>query len=335
VRVLIGLASCLFATPVLADTHDAALLAALNKQDAWLAGSPKGAAWQKFLIPQTLREELAKGKDADLRAVAKVVGRYESGVPGLNHAGFQQTRQRLNEWADELGVPMALRWAESARGVALDFVPIDGKDVLAAKTELIEAMEELDRQFGKTNPDNADAWKTFLKWDDTEQQIQAEPADWTRLEGAWQQYYNGHPGLELPEFVRVRNALRKYIFLGKLSDQPAAVTHTTMVDQIEALASALEQYNQTPSVKASGNIATLIDWLDQLGRLPKLAAELRAHHRHPNLLVQVSEDFISRRFSETVDETRPVNEMILGTHVRGTAHTTGTISANVIPSKEV
>ena len=69
VRVLTGLilAIFVFAAPVLADSHADSVLAMLDQQDEWLAGSPSSPAWNHFLHSQVLREELAKGQDANIR----------------------------------------------------------------------------------------------------------------------------------------------------------------------------------------------------------------------------------------------------------------------------
>ncbi len=337
VRVLTGLilAVFVFAAPVLADSHADSVLAMLDQQDEWLAGSPSGVAWNEFLQTQVLREELAKGQDANKRLVAKVLGRYQSGVPGLEVARFQRTRNQLTAWADELRIPMALRWAERSRGAAFHHLPIHAEQIRQAKLELIEAMVSLDHFLGMSSVANAQAWKTFLKWDDLQQQLEADAPDSTKLNNVGGQYFDGHPGLELPEFVRVRNSLRKYLSLVTLSGQSDEALHKSMAAQLDALADAMEKYNDAPSVKSAGKTATLLDWLDQLGRLPTLAAEMRSYYRRPNVLVQVSEDFISRRFADTVDDTRPVDEMILKTHVRGNARTTGTVTADVVPSSHV
>ena len=335
VRVLIGLMLAIVMLPnlVLADSAAEAVSAALDEQDAWLANTEKGPKWQTFLVAEALREQLARGQDADKRVVAEAIGRYESGAPGLEYRPLQLTRQRLGAWADALGVPMALRWAARARAAALYDPPRPGEQLEEAESELQQAMEKLDEWFAEGAERKANGWRRFIQWEALQQQLEGDTPDWTALEGIAAQFYDGHPGLELPPFVRVRDALRRYTFLGALSKQPMETRRTTTVARLNALADALEKYNEAPSARSAGNVAALLDWLDQMGHLPGLAGDVRAFHQRPNIFVNVSEDFISRRFADTVNEVRPVNEMILQTHVRGTAYTVGDITADILPSQ--
>ena len=75
--------------------------------------------------------------------------------------------------------------------------------------------------------------------------------------------------------------------------------------------------------------------MQQIGEVPELATKARAVHNLPNLKVRISEGFLQRRFSQDVHEPMPVNEWILGTHVRGNAITTGKISADLVQNPNV
>jgi hypothetical protein len=52
----------------------------------------------------------------------------------------------------------------------------------------------------------------------------------------------------------------------------------------------------------------------------------------PNLLLEVDESLLGRGVNRVVDETAPVNDVVLGTRVRGTGHTTGFVTLDFLPS---
>jgi hypothetical protein len=328
----LGLAVLLAASASAESKSSAGLSSALDRQDAWLSRSgERGERWQSFLRTSSLRSELSQGANANRRAIARVLGRYQCNVAGLDHPNFRRTRRQLEAWSNELRVPLALRWAARAEAVSGSKHVITPDHVARAKSDLRDAVAQLDLQFASTDHDNAQAWKDFLKWDELQEQLQTDTPDWAMMGTLRDIYYSGHLGLELPEFVRVREALRQYHYVGVLSENPDN-SEKILSAQLAMLSDSLINYNDAPSTGAAADVATLAYFLTNVGLVPDVASELRQSHGQPNLLVRVSENFLARRFAESVNETRPVNEMILQTHVRGNAHTTGFVTADVVPS---
>jgi hypothetical protein len=54
----------------------------------------------------------------------------------------------------------------------------------------------------------------------------------------------------------------------------------------------------------------------------------------PNLYLQVDESLLGRGVNQAVDETAPINEVLLGTRVRGTGHTTGIVFIDFQPAND-
>ena len=308
----------------------ATLGALLDRQDAWLSSSPEGEAWNKFLHTDQLRAELAKHpSQVDKRTVAKVLARYESGTAGLEHPNFAPTKTALAHWANDHRVAMAVRWSEEARSQARHLKEFDEQSVEAARRELVDATGALNSMLATADQTTHDGWKKFLKWESLDESLLMGTPNWTSLQEVGGQFFNGHPGLEYPEFVRVRNALRKYIYMGHQSSQES------LAAQMNQLATVIDAYNKEPTTEHASDVASMLDWLDQLGIVPTLAPQIRAAHSLPNIKLRVSESLLQRRFSQPVDEPMAVNEMILGTHVRGTAITRGLITADVVANPNV
>lgn len=309
------------------------LAQALTQQEAWLSSSDQAGGWNRFLMTDALRSELARGDDADRRTVARIVGRYGAGLPALKLKRFAATRHHLNQWADHLAVPMTVRWAEQLAAASSSAPPIDAATIERARLELVDSAKALNAMLGSANAATQQGWKTFLRWSDLESQMTTSSPNWKALEGVGAQFFNGHRGLEYPEFVRVRESIRKYLYLGTMGENGKG--QKSIKANMQALSQALEKYNQNPSTKAAGDVATLLDWLTQLERVPDLAKQIRAAHAMPNIKIRVAEGLLQRRFSRDVETPMTVNEMILGTHVRGNAVTTGNVTTDIVPNDKV
>lgn len=309
------------------------LAAMLNRQEQWLATSPEGPGWNQYLLSDMLREEMSKHpSEVDHGNIAKVLSRYASGVAGLEHPYFAATRAALSDWANQTNVPLATRWAEQLRAKAATAAPIDQANISNARDELDAATRALDQMLQRADSATEQGWKRFLKWNDLETQLNTSTPNWKALESVGVQFFNGHRGLEYPEFVRVRNSLRKYLFLGSIGSN--GKSQETVAAQLNALADAMETYGQTPSTRNAAEVAAQLDWLVQLGQVPTLASTIRGAHSMPNLKIRVSENLLTRRFAQDVTEPTPVSENILGTHVTGTAVTSGKVTTDVVTNHD-
>jgi hypothetical protein len=305
----------------------------LGQLQQWLGEGANADRWRRFLRTEQLETELRGAANADRRALSAILGAYRSGVPGLSAAPFQRVQETLRDWSNELAVPMALRWAGAARAAAQAPLPTGQSEVRDARSHLEQASRSLDRFLSGAPPDQEARWKSYLAWQQLEDYLREGGDEPNRqLQTTFVQLFSGHPGLELPPFVAVRRALQRYLYLRALQGNPQASRQIS--GQLESLASALEAYNDQPSALAVHEIARQVDWLRRLGQVPALAAEIRGAYRRPNLHVRVSEALVSRAVTDAVNERTPVDEMILGTRVRGTGDTVGRVSANLLPGSD-
>lgn len=308
------------------------LFGALDRQDSWLATSPNGDAWRTYLKSDKLRE-VVSADSLDLRFLAEVLGRYESHAPGLSAGPFQATRIALTRVADQAGVPMTIRWAAQLRAAAPYRTDFSKQTLLDAKYELIDAKVALNQYLRNGDADTRKGWHEFLMSDVLDEQLKADTPDWKELDKVQLQYLDGHPGLEFPSFVRVRKALQKYSFIGKLFE--SGQSKESIEQYAAALTESLEEYNDEQSTKNAGKVATLLNWMRIIGRDAGLAQDVRNRHSVPNISIRLAEHFLQRRFQRDVNDSTPVNEMILQTHVRGTATTRGKVTANVVNNPHV
>lgn len=156
----------------------ASLRSSLDRQNAWLSTSPEGVGWNEFLQTDALREELGKPASlVDRRKVAKVLGRYNSKTPGLEHPMFASTRRALTGWANAQRVALAVRWSEQVREQAKNTPEIDDLSIQAARREMEDAAGALNQMLNTADSATVNGWKKFLKWD-APPESQAHPAHW-------------------------------------------------------------------------------------------------------------------------------------------------------------
>ena len=167
---------------------------ALDQQDNWLSQSPDGVVWQDFLKTTELRDALS-APSMDRRVLASVLGRYHSHAPGLTEGPFVSTRNALNGLADQIGVPMAIRWAEQIRAAAPYQKPFSPQTLLDAKYEVIDARSELDQFLNHADYDTQQGWKNFLNSSSLEEQLRLDTPDWKQVDKVQLQYRNGYPCL--------------------------------------------------------------------------------------------------------------------------------------------
>ena len=224
------------------------------------------------------------------------------------------------------------RLAESIDETSVRLVPLTDEQIQLARTRVMEAADQLQQFLSRGSSANAEAWKTYLQWDQLQDQLTgpARP-DPDQVGRVAARYFTGQPGLDLTPFVEVREALLGYRRL--LMAQADADLQQRLSEQLQALREILQGASDRPTA-AAAEIAARLEWLEQLGQAPELVERIRGCYGHPNLLASVSSEMIATRFDDNVARTSPVRETILGTPIRGLAYTAGKLSARLIPSDE-
>lgn len=201
-----------------------------------------------------------------------------------------------------------------------------------AKAELLAAIGRLDAKLESAGPGGR-AWKAFLKWDEMQAELARDSGpDLSALDVVYGQYVSGHHGLDLAYFVDVRRALRRYLTTARAIGSDRISEYYG--DLLNALPGYLEEYHANPTTDGELLIGGTVQWLEETGQAPELVQAIRDHFSHPNFLLQASDDLFAAGIAEPVDSSGPVTDVILGTRISGTEHTTGHISVELIPRNE-
>lgn len=238
-----------------------------------------------------------------------------------------------------LGVVPA--WGQSATPAAtspaspgtVEFRPVSPEQIEQSRQRVRQAAQDLDTYLQGSSLENATAWKAFLKWDVLQQQVaDGQTPDAESLNGLVGRFYMGEPGLELPRFTALRDALVGHLRLVQAQSDPEMTSR--LAENLRVIEESVPQARQRASAYLV-DVAARVAWLEQLGQAPQVVDQVRREFAYPNLSISASSYAISKGFSEPISEVTPINEMILKTHVRGTAQTQGTVTARLIPNPQM
>ncbi len=101
------------------------------------------------------------------------------------------------------------------------------------------------------------------------------------------------------------------------------------LQRIERLAEELPKLQFPDERVAAGNVGAALEWLENALQVPHLVTAIRARYSNPNAYVTVSSQLLNQIGSQTVRETRPLNENIDGRLVRGQLTSVGQVSLDL------
>ena len=277
-----------------------------------------------------LKAELDKGDSADPKVAAPYIRLLAADVPGLELEPFAKLRAALRQWPDAVVVAKAPSLADALAQSEATFVPFGGADVATAKAELQAAMAKLDRYLN-ANPAVAKGWREFLRWKDLQAQLAVPKPDVETLESIDQLYSEDSNGLEMPVFSHVRKALEAYVtLLSARGDdlQPKYIAH------LKSLADKLKEYDAAKTSEQADAIGTDLGWLESMQLAEPLVSVIRQRYSTPNIHAHISGRLIAKGMEQTVDETGPITDNILGTAISGTAHTVAKVEGQPLKSDQ-
>lgn len=303
---------------------------ALDQVHRWVDAGPHGQDWRAHLKSQQLQSQLAKGARADPAVVRQILDLYSSGAPGLELPEFLRVRQALSRWVDELAPPSIDQLPARVRAAKSRFAPVTKAELSKARSRLTAALGRLDARLREVGPDG-NGWRPYLRLDVLQSQLaRGDRADVAKLDEIYWKFHSGQEGLALVCFSDARRALRDYVAAANSLKQPKLKDHYG--DLLDALEDHLKSVGKIPTAEQAAGIAEAIAWLRDARQADRLIREIYRCFDRPNLMVQVSSELVRAGIERPVDDTSPVEQVILGTDVRGTGRTTGQLEAKLVPN---
>ena len=135
----------------------------------------------------------------------------------------------------------------------------------------------------------------------------------------------------MPEFVRVRKAVSRY---AEVADAARGNGASRMSQRLGALASSLLSASATGSAESLAPVPPILDRLVEAGQAAGIVAAVRDANSRPNILLEVHENLLAQAVNRPIDQMMPVDEVVLGTRVRGSGHTQGNVRLDFVPSPD-
>ena len=219
--------------------------------------------------------------------------------------------------------------ASNPLGTPPAFEPVSDSRLVTAAAKLREALGPLDALLSRSR--SGEGWRAYLDWPTLEQQAaSAKNADVDTLARLYRRFDSGAEGLELGRFAAVRRALGGYLEAVGTAKNPKA--DEVYGRRLEQLAAAVASAGAAGTPEPLEPVGPILARLEESGQAPGVVQRIRRAVGRPNLLLEVDESLLGRGVNRVVDETAPVNDVVLGTRVRGTGHTTGFVTLDFLPS---
>ena len=221
--------------------------------------------------------------------------------------------------------------ADDPLGIPEAFRPVSEGGLENAAAKLRAALGPLDSLLARS-PSGAD-WKKYLDWPTLEAQAASgSHADAATLRRLQKLLDAGENGLEMPQFAAVRRAVAAYAEATEAASSPEA--QATYAQRLDKLAAAVATGAATGTSEALDAVGPLLGKLADSGQAPGVVARVRGAVNRPNLYLDVDESLLGPAVNRVVDEHAPINDVVLGTRVRGTGHTQGLVRLDFVPASD-
>jgi hypothetical protein len=213
-----------------------------------------------------------------------------------------------------------------------------------------EALREEVAQVGLAldtmDPSEAADWKAHLHWELLKANLHSMSTNLAELQLVRRWLYSNRKGLEDPLFAELRRRMDAHLdaaFTFSYDDLQAAYAEHAALARRQCLALA-----DDPSDAHAAALGRTLGWLERTGQLPDEVAQIRILLSLPNAQIVVSTAFVQRvlqLFESEIEQTIPLNSTETAPpsgilrrertlYVRGTAHSVGSTSLEVIANAE-
>lgn len=220
---------------------------------------------------------------------------------------------------------------ELLREAKLNLSPTHLPAITPAKQQLQEAIKRLE-QFVVVDSENGKRWSEFLRLAEIRDQLNSQSPNYVRLLDLETNMRQNYPGLEYPQFVNLRQALRQYAYAARGSGREDRFIKFLA----QSLDKAIEQANQSEAIDSAvaSQLVTVSTWLHQSNQSTKQLRELQQLFSKPNLALEIDESILQRLAARPVAQPQNVNECILGTRILGQAYMNGDVGLSLMPVQQ-
>ncbi len=221
--------------------------------------------------------------------------------------------------------------SETVGQTPIELATVDEQSLDADRAGLRASLAALDRRLIPGSA-NSTAWKKHLDWETLTAFANDKGAPkLPALQESLDRLTSGEPGLELEEFQQVSRDARRLFDHLLLATVPEPNKFATA--QVEELSKQLEADAEMRDPRASFAVEQRLDFFQGVAGGEAIAKTIATRFGRSNLFVSASETLLNRMAQRPVNEQRPVDDVILGTRLRGTGTTNGWVRVDVVPSQ--
>lgn len=222
-----------------------------------------------------------------------------------------------------------LGWVELTQRSAEQLDPNRIPTAESSRRALESALSNLER-FLSTSPSQGPLWTSFLQLNTVKEELSKPNPNLEVLLEIEKGFRQNYFGLEQSPFTSVRDALARFVPTQRLGAEPEK-TVEILRNRLKRLHERLQLPDPlSDDPNAIHELAQTLAFLHQGNQAPELISTVRNHFASPNVRVLLSSDFLRRYLSRPVNESNPVNEVILGTTIVGQSLLTGTITPQLL-----
>lgn len=343
----------LFATPKVSSASDTAerLQQSLHRLEFWLGTGANADGWRRFLYLNQLDAQSALGDRAEIHMLQQVLQRFESRVNGLDHVHFQTVRANIHNHIQFLigrnavDIDAALSSAK--------YQPISRAKVVELQQRALLEYQFLVGYYRTKMFSRARAELLFeLKTDDainllkeidmavlmpdanSENQLsdedrKAKRSEWlTRLRAVTNAINDQNLNLNDHYYASTQIALDRFVRIYFYATDPS--TPRVFERELKTIQENLASLNDPTQRSKHAILGNSLGWMQSTAQMPELISIIRAKHSLPNLYVSISSKLINTVATRPVNQTQPVNEVILGRLSQGWAYTHGNVTMDLI-----
>jgi chorismate mutase len=231
--------------------------------------------------------------------------------------------QNLNQIPDSTS--KLQRILERARG-EIDSARLP--QLLPAKQHVAESLAQLESFIVKDSP-NGRLWSSFLRLPEIHQQLESDSPSYATLLDLETNMRQNYLGLEYPQFVRLRDAVRDFSYAARFHNQEDKFIKFLN----ESLEQLIDQTKQAKSVddELTNELVTVANNLSQSKLASGSLQELRGMFSTQNIQLSIDEKLVSRLAGRPVAQPQDVDEVILGTRILGKAFMNGNVTTRLLP----
>ncbi|TWU23878.1 hypothetical protein Pla52o_18010 [Novipirellula galeiformis] len=206
-------------------------------------------------------------------------------------------------------------------------------DLEAAKRAVSEQIDSVERfMLAQQSLSNGQAWLEYLALDPLSEALQSDSlADvaQTAMDARFRLIGN-IDGLELDVLTRLRSSIESLLSAIRFRDGEKSAEQ--LRKQLDSLAKRIEAMDSIPSAEDAAALSALVGLLEESQQSRAAVSAIRDVFGRPNLAVFVGEQAVQLAVNRQVDRSRPIRDCILGTRIIGDAHTSGFVTATLLPS---